>query len=151
MGEHGATFPVQLFASDVSENSLAKARTGNYSEPEMLNVSEERRTRFFNRVEGGYQVKKWLREICVFARHDLTKDPPFSHLDMIQLPEPPDLSRSPDATKESSRSSIMRSTREDFSCSGSPRRYRTVPGALPGCQQKIQGLREETSPGFAPE
>ncbi len=83
LGEHQAIFPVQLFASDVSENSLAKARTGFYSEPEMLNVSEDQRTRFFDRVEGGYQVKKCLREICVFARHDLTKDPPFSHLDMI--------------------------------------------------------------------
>ena len=100
LGDHRATVPIQLFASDVSEHSLAKARAGIYSEQEMINVSEERRNGFFESVEGGYQVKKWLRDMCVFARHDLTKDPPFSHLDMIELPEPPDLSWGPDAAKD---------------------------------------------------
>ena len=49
----------------------------------MTDVSPERQRRFFNKVEGGLQVAKSLRDLCIFARHDLTKDPPFSKLDLI--------------------------------------------------------------------
>ena len=46
-------------------------------------MSPERLDRFFTKIEGGYQVNKELRELCVFSRHDLMQDPPFSNLDMI--------------------------------------------------------------------
>ena len=49
----------------------------------MADVSPERQRRFFNKVEGGFQIVKSLRDLCVFARHDLAKDPPFSRLDLI--------------------------------------------------------------------
>jgi two-component system CheB/CheR fusion protein len=46
-------------------------------------VSPERLRRFFTKIDGGYRVTKALRDMCVFARHDLTRDPPFSRLDLI--------------------------------------------------------------------
>ena len=60
-------------------------RPGKVSIPgaEVLNISEGRRTRFFDELGGDYRVKKDLRESCIFAIHDLTRDPPFSRLDFI--------------------------------------------------------------------
>ena len=83
MEEQGVVFPVQIFASDISEPALTKARDGIYSGLEVLTLSEKRRTQFFDKLNGDYQVKKMLRESCIFAYHDLTRDPPFSHLDFI--------------------------------------------------------------------
>ena len=39
--------------------------------------------RFFTKVDNGYQINKMIRELCVFARHDITRDPPFSRLDVV--------------------------------------------------------------------
>jgi two-component system CheB/CheR fusion protein len=76
--------PIQIFATDISEIAIDKARTGIYAENQMVEVSPERRRRFFNAIEGGgYQINKAVRELCVFARQDLGSDPPFSNLDLI--------------------------------------------------------------------
>jgi signal transduction histidine kinase/ActR/RegA family two-component response regulator len=83
MQETGAVFPVQIFASDVSEASIEKARTGIYLENISADVSPERLNRYFARVEGGYQVGKTVRTMCVFSRHNLIDDPPFGRLDLI--------------------------------------------------------------------
>jgi two-component system CheB/CheR fusion protein len=83
MEEQGVAFPVQIFGSDISEPALTKARDGIYSGLEVITLSEKRRTQFFDKLNGDYQVKKMLRESCIFAYHDLTRDPPFSHLDFI--------------------------------------------------------------------
>jgi len=73
----------QIFATDISDASLQRARAGLYSESEMAGISPERKKRFFTRADGGYQINKPVREMCVFARHNITKDPPFSNLDII--------------------------------------------------------------------
>ncbi|MCC5667302.1 PAS domain-containing protein [Nostoc sp. CHAB 5784] len=76
--------PIQIFATDISEIAIDKARSGIYAENQMMEVSPERRRRFFNAIEGGgYQINKAVRELCVFARQDLGSDPPFSNLDLI--------------------------------------------------------------------
>ncbi len=75
--------PIQIFATDISELAIDKARTGIYTENQMVAVSPERRRRFFHAVEGGYQISKAVRELCVFARQDLGSDPPFSNVDLI--------------------------------------------------------------------
>ncbi len=76
--------PIQIFATDISEIAIDKARSGIYVENQMLEVSPERRRRFFNALEGGgYQISKAVRELCVFARQDLGSDPPFSNLDLV--------------------------------------------------------------------
>jgi two-component system, chemotaxis family, CheB/CheR fusion protein len=74
---------LQVFGTDISEQSVERARVGIYPEAAMVHISAARRTRFFVKVERGYQIAKSVREICVFAKHDLTSDPPFSRLDLI--------------------------------------------------------------------
>jgi two-component system CheB/CheR fusion protein len=78
---HGC--PVQIFGTDISDSSIDRARAGFYPENIALEVSPERLRRFFVRDEGGYRINKAVRDCCVFARQDLTKDPPFSKLDLI--------------------------------------------------------------------
>ncbi|MEB3179873.1 MAG: chemotaxis protein CheB [Nostocaceae cyanobacterium] len=75
--------PIQIFATDVSEVAIEKARLGIYSKSKVVDVSPERLQRFFTQVEGGYQINKFLRELCIFARQNLLNDPPFSRLDLI--------------------------------------------------------------------
>jgi len=75
--------PIQIFGTDVSEAVLETARAGMYSESAMSSVSAARRREFFVRADGGYQIVKRVREMCVFARQDLTKDPPYSRLDLL--------------------------------------------------------------------
>jgi two-component system, chemotaxis family, CheB/CheR fusion protein len=75
--------PIQIFATDVSEWVIEKARLGIYSQNQVINVSPERLQHFFTAVEGGYQINKAVRELCIFARQNLISDPPFSRLDLI--------------------------------------------------------------------
>ena len=74
---------MQLFGTDINEAGLERARAGLYSDAIAQDVSPERLRRFFVRLETGYQISKSIRESCVFARQDLTRDPPFSHLDLV--------------------------------------------------------------------
>jgi two-component system CheB/CheR fusion protein len=74
---------VQIFGTDISDRAIEQARSGIYPESSLSAVSRERQKRFFTSVEGGFQIAKSLRDVCVFARHDLAKDPPFSRLDLI--------------------------------------------------------------------
>jgi two-component system CheB/CheR fusion protein len=76
--------PIQIFATDISNAAINKARSGFYLEAQMEAVSPERRSRFFIPLaSGGYQISSTIRELCVFARHNLGGDPPFSNLDLI--------------------------------------------------------------------
>jgi two-component system CheB/CheR fusion protein len=74
---------LQVFATDLSEGALVKAREGTYLVNIARDVSPERLRRFFAKVGGHYQISKAIREMCVFARHDLTRDPPYSRMDLI--------------------------------------------------------------------
>ncbi len=75
--------PLQIFGSDVSEAAIVRARAGVYPTNIEIDVSPERLRRFFSKSDGQYQVKKSVRELCIFARHDLSKDPPFSSVDVV--------------------------------------------------------------------
>jgi two-component system CheB/CheR fusion protein len=83
LGDMASGTPLQLFATDVSEPAIEKARAGVYPENITANVSPDRLRRFFMKVEGGYQISKSVRDMCIFARQNLLKDPPFSKLDLI--------------------------------------------------------------------
>jgi two-component system CheB/CheR fusion protein len=74
---------IQVFATDLDEAAIAVAREAFYTEAEVADLSEERLQRFFNRETGGYRIKRDLREMVLFAHHNVIKDPPFSHLDLI--------------------------------------------------------------------
>ena len=78
-----ASPPIQIFGTDVRDGAVDKARAGIYLENIASDVSPERLARFFAKVDGTFQVSKTVRDLCVFARHDLIRDPPFSHLDLV--------------------------------------------------------------------
>jgi two-component system CheB/CheR fusion protein len=83
MGGAQPAGPVQIFGTDIDERSIEKARTGIYPDSIAEDVSPERLRRFFVESDHGYQVSKAIRDMCVFARQNLIKDPPFSKMDII--------------------------------------------------------------------
>jgi two-component system, chemotaxis family, CheB/CheR fusion protein len=83
MKQKDVMFPVQIFASDVSEFAIDKARRGKYLENIISDVTPERLKRYFTECEDGYQVVNSVRDLCVFSRHNLIDDPPFAKLDLI--------------------------------------------------------------------
>lgn len=79
----GTHIPIQMFATDLSEKAIRKARVGEYSRNELKSVSPKRLQRFFTENGNKYRVDKVIRDICVYAPHDVLKDPPFSRIDFI--------------------------------------------------------------------
>ena len=75
--------PLKVFATDINERALVRARAGIYPETIASSLAPDLLRRYFVSVNGSYQVSKAVREMCVFARHDLTRDPPFSRLDLV--------------------------------------------------------------------
>lgn len=75
--------PVQIFATDVNDRSIEKARAGLYSRNITEDVSADRLRRFFIEEDGGYRVSKPIRDMCVFAQQNVLADPPFSRMDLI--------------------------------------------------------------------
>ena len=73
----------QVFATDLDHAAIAEARDGFYTDADVADVSPERLRRFFTREIGGYRVRRELREALLFAHHNVLKDPPFSHLDLV--------------------------------------------------------------------
>ena len=74
---------IQIYATDISNWAIDRARTGFYKSSSVADISPDRLKRFFVPVEDGYQIGKSVRELCVFARQNLCSDPPFSKLDLI--------------------------------------------------------------------
>lgn len=81
--EHQLAVPVQIFATDLNERNIEKARLGVYKKSALRDIGDDRLQRFFMYVDDHFQVIKAIRDMCVFARHDLLKDPPFSRVDLI--------------------------------------------------------------------
>jgi two-component system CheB/CheR fusion protein len=83
LGDRASQIPIQFFGTDVSESSVARARNGIYPENIQGDVSPERLRRFFTKVDGGYRVSKTIRDMCIFAQHNVLNDPRFSRMDLI--------------------------------------------------------------------
>jgi len=83
LGDKAHQIPIQFFGTDVSESSITKARSGIYPENIQGDVSAERLRRFFTKAEGGYRISKSIRDVCIFAQHNVLNDPPFSQMDLI--------------------------------------------------------------------
>lgn len=83
LNERSISRQIQLFATDLSESAVAKARLGSYTWGEVMDISPQRLQRFFTKVDDHYRINKSVRDLCVFAPHNLLKDPPFSRLDLI--------------------------------------------------------------------
>lgn len=74
---------IQIFATDINPDAIDAARAGEYADGLLADVSPERLRRFFVKTDGGYRVKKEVRDAVVFAVHDLNKDAPFTKLDVL--------------------------------------------------------------------
>lgn len=81
--KNGLRFPIQFFGTDLSESAITKARSAVYVENIAADVSPERLQRFFSKSSGSYEINKSLRDLCVFAKHNVVSDPPFGKLDLI--------------------------------------------------------------------
>jgi two-component system CheB/CheR fusion protein len=76
-------FTLQIFASDLSPDAIAIARRGHYPESISTAVSPERLSRFFRAHDGHYQINKNIRDMVLFAQHDVVLDPPFTRVDLL--------------------------------------------------------------------
>jgi two-component system, chemotaxis family, CheB/CheR fusion protein len=83
LGEKRGSLRIAIYGTDINEVSLAKARAAIYSQHDLIGVTPERLERFFTPANGGYRISKALRELCVFASHDVTRDPPYSRIDLV--------------------------------------------------------------------
>lgn len=83
LNERHTARKIQIFGTDVSESALATARLGVYFDSIANDVSETRLQRFFSKTNGHYQICKSVRNLCIFANHNVTCDPPFSQLNLI--------------------------------------------------------------------
>ena len=83
LGENLEGKEIQIFASDISEVAIAKARIGFYRKSQMKNVSETILTKYFTASTNGYKIKRQIRDLCIFAVHNFLADPPFAKMDLI--------------------------------------------------------------------
>ncbi len=74
---------LQIFATDIDRLAIDIARNAHYPEAVALDVSPARLEQFFNTTSSGYEVQKYLRDMVVFAVHNVLVDPPFSRLDLV--------------------------------------------------------------------
>ncbi|MBA3684458.1 MAG: PAS domain-containing protein [Planctomycetes bacterium] len=74
---------IQVFATDISDWSLAKARAGWFPESIAVDVPPDRLQRYFTKAGAGYRIAKAVRDLCVFAKHDITSEIPFGRMDLI--------------------------------------------------------------------
>jgi len=83
LGGRADHLSVKILATDLNEVALERARAGLYIDNIEMDVSTDRLRRFFTRVDSHYQISKAVRDLCVFSRHNMASDPPFSHLDLV--------------------------------------------------------------------
>lgn len=83
VSQNGMDTPIQIFGTDASEQSIDMARLGIYPLTIAADVSPDRLRRFFINTERGYVVSKRVRDMCIFARQNLSNDPPFSHISIL--------------------------------------------------------------------
>ncbi len=76
-------FTVQIFASDLSADAIAIARRGEYPRSIEASISPERLAHYFTSHEKHYRVIQSIRDMVLFATHDVVLDPPFTRLDLI--------------------------------------------------------------------
>jgi two-component system CheB/CheR fusion protein len=83
LGTKFNTTKIQIFASDISEKAIKTARAGIYTEADVAALTSLQIENYFIKKNEGYEVKKFIREICIIANHNFLKDPPFAQMDLI--------------------------------------------------------------------
>lgn len=83
LAERNSDIKVQIFASDISEKCITKARTAIYSPQDLQQISQSRLSHYFTKRDGHYHINKVIRDMCIFAVHNFIKDPPFARIDLV--------------------------------------------------------------------
>jgi two-component system, chemotaxis family, CheB/CheR fusion protein len=83
LGEERAEVPIQIFGTDLSETAVQRARAAVYKESVETDVGAVRLRRFFHKSDGGYQISKAIRDLCIFSTQNIFNDPPFSRMDLV--------------------------------------------------------------------
>ena len=160
------TATVQIFGSDIKEDSIAFARAGLYPKSIEDAVSPERLRRFFTPGAGGrYSIARSIREMCVFAEHNLLKDPPFSRLDLISCSnlliylQPPQQERAAAIFRYALNangllmlgpSETLRASANGFVIVDKKNKlYRVAPGSRPRLDLSFRGPKREDAPAVA--
>ncbi|MFO7828025.1 MAG: CheR family methyltransferase, partial [Bacteroidales bacterium] len=81
--DHQNDISLQIFATDLDADAIDAARKGVFAENISANVSPERLSRFFVKTEDGYRIKTEIREMVVFAKHNIIMDAPFTKMDIV--------------------------------------------------------------------
>lgn len=81
--ESGKNLDVQIFGTDIDPDAITTARSGTYPSSISSDVNPERLKRFFIKKDNFYNIKNPIREMAVFASHDVLKDPPFTRMDVL--------------------------------------------------------------------
>lgn len=83
MDEARQEYKVQIFSTDIDEDSITSARSGIYPANIGIDVPPERLKRFFSKEEAGFRIKKEIRDMIIFATQNVIRDPPFTKLDLL--------------------------------------------------------------------
>jgi len=83
MDEIKQEYKLQIYATDIDDDSIVTARAGKYPANIAIDVSPDRLRRFFAKEESGFRIKKEIREQVIFAIQNVIKDPPFTRMDLI--------------------------------------------------------------------
>src|ERR1700722_5373688 len=83
LGDERADIPLQVFGTDLSESAIQRARAGVYKENIEADITPARLRRYFYKADGGYQIKKSIRDLCIFSTQNVFNDPPFSRMDLV--------------------------------------------------------------------
>ena len=74
---------VKIFATDINELNLDIARLGTYGDASVENLSPEMLKTYFEKDGNKHRIRKWIRDMCMFAKHDLVKDPSFLRMNLV--------------------------------------------------------------------
>jgi PAS domain S-box-containing protein len=83
MGQHATSVNIQIFGTDANSDDVEYARAGVYPEAVFSALDSTEFELYVSKTEQGYRVNDVIRDLCVFARHDLAKDPPLSKMDLV--------------------------------------------------------------------
>ncbi|WP_394846060.1 PAS domain-containing protein [Pendulispora brunnea] len=83
LDDRAQEYRIQIFGTDVDENAISHARRGVYPENIVLDVTPEHLRRFFVKKDASYQISRRVRDMVVFSVQNITKDAPFSRLDLV--------------------------------------------------------------------
>ncbi|MEI8204311.1 MAG: chemotaxis protein CheB [Bacteroidota bacterium] len=81
--KHDKNLSLQIFATDIDNDAIERARKGSFSSNIAADISPESLSQYFTKEDHGFRVNTAIREMVVFAPHNVIKDPPFTKLDLL--------------------------------------------------------------------